>query len=446
MRSRLLKMLALLFAFTLIAAACGDDDDTSSGDDSGDDDGDDAGDDGDDAGDLAGQVVTILGPETDSQADGLIAGFGPLEAATGIVIEYTGSRDATTEMNLAVEGGSPPDIGIIPQPGRIIGFAETGDIVPIPQSVMDAVGGDFDPFWFQLGAYEGENYGMPTKGDVKSLVWYNPEVFDANGYEIPETFDELTALSETMKADGIAPWCVGIGSGDATGWPFTDWMEDFMLRLHGPEVYDQWVSHEIPFNDPKVAEVAQFVADIWFEDGNVLGGRDIIAQTTFNDGGLPLIDGDCGMHRQANFYGSFFTEAGATVGVDVDVFYLPTLSDDFGTVVLGAGTHAVAFNDNPATMAALQAMGSVEFADARIASDQGGFLSPNRGHDTSAYSADLDSSLAEILVSADPFRFDASDLMPGEVGAGEFWRSGTDFVSGAITLEEFLDNTEAAWP
>jgi alpha-glucoside transport system substrate-binding protein len=107
---------------------------------------------------------------------------------------------------------------------------------------------------------------------------------------------------------------------------------------------------------------------------------------------------------------------------------------------------AVAFNDNPATIAALEAMGSAEFANARIMADKGGYLSPNTAHDTSLYSSDLDRTLAEILVSADPFRFDASDLMPGEVGSGEFWRSGTDFVSGAITLQEFLDNTEAAWP
>jgi alpha-glucoside transport system substrate-binding protein len=440
MKHTWLKLLAVLLAFGLLAAACGDDDSTDSADEPADEPADDG------AADLAGETVSILGPETDSQADGFVAGFAPFEAATGVTIEYSGSRDATTEMNLAVEAGDPPDIGIIPQPGRIIGFAETGDLVAIPQSTMDAVGGNFDPFWFSLGTYEGVAYGMPNKGDVKSLVWYNPVTFADNGYEIPVTWDELEALSETMKADGIPPWCIGIGSGDATGWPFTDWMEDIMLRLHGPDVYDQWVSHEIPFNDPKVVEVAEFVTDIWFEDGNVLGGRDIIAQTTFNDGGLPLIDGECGMHRQANFYGSFFTEAGAVVGETVDVFYLPTISDEFGTVVLGAGTHAVAFNDRPATLAALEALGTVEYADARVASDQGGFLSPNRGHDTSAYSAALDVSLAEILVTADPFRFDASDLMPGEVGSGEFWRSGTDYVSGAIDVQTFVDTTEAAWP
>ena len=251
-----------------------------------------------------------------------------------------------------------------------------------------------------------------------------------------------------MKADGNVPWCVGIESGDATGWAFTDWMEDMMLRLHGPDVYDQWVSNEIPFDDSRVVEVAEFVGSIWFAEGNVLGGRDLIATTGFKEAALPIASGDCMMHRQANFAGAFFTEIGATLGPDgdVNVFYLPTVSDDFGQVVLGAGTHAVAFTDRPETLAVLEYIGTAEYADTRIRADKGGFLSPNRDHDTSLYSSDFDRTLAEILVSASPFRFDASDLMPGEVGAGEFWRSGTDYVSGAKTAQEFAEDVQDAWP
>ena len=283
---------------------------------------------------------------------------------------------------------------------------------------------------------------------MKSLVWYQPSLFAANGYEIPETWADLEALSEQMKADGIVPWCVGIESGDATGWAFTDWMEDFMLRLHGPDVYDQWVSNEIPFDDPRVIEVAAFVGSIWFEEGNVLGGRDLIATTGFKEAALPIADGECAMHRQANFAGAFFTEVGAALGPegDVNVFYLPTISDEFGQVVLGAGTHAVAFTDKPETLAVLEYIGTAEYANTRISADKGGFLSPNRDHDTSLYTSDFDRTLAVILTSADPFRFDASDLMPGEVGAGEFWRSGTDYVSGAKTVEEFVADVQDAWP
>lgn len=477
MKQSLLRLLAVLFAFALIAAACGDDDDdgeVGTADDSTEETADDGGETADDDGemeeesddgameeedpepgpsdddggeaDLAGSVVTILGPETGEEAAGFEEAFAPFTERTGIEIQYTGSRDATTEMNLAVEGGNPPNLGVVPQPGRIIDYANNGDILPLSDDVLGGAADQYATTLFEAVTVDGGVYGMPNKGDVKSLVWYSPSVFADNGYDIPTSWDELTALSDQMIADGIAPWCVGIGSGDATGWPFTDWMEDIMLRLHGPDVYDQWVRHEIPFNDPQVAEAAQFVADIWFTDGNVAGGRDIIAQTGFQEAGLGVLSGDCGMHRQANFYAAQFVDAGATIGTDVDVFYLPTISDDFGDVLLTAGTYVVAFDDDPATQAVLAYIGSTEYADTRIAADKGGFLSPNLAHDTSLYTADLDRTLADLLVNASPARFDASDLMPGEVGGGEFWQSGTDFVSGAITLEEFLDNVEDAWP
>ena len=125
---------------------------------------------------------------------------------------------------------------IIPQPGRIIQFGESGDAVALPQSLLDSISGAYDPFWFDLATTGGQVYGVPNKGDVKSLVWYSPTLFAENGYEIPSTWAELEALSDQIKADGLTPWCIGIGSGDATGWVFTDWMEDMMLRLQGPDV------------------------------------------------------------------------------------------------------------------------------------------------------------------------------------------------------------------
>ena len=441
------KWLMLLVVFAMVVAACGGDDDTA-GDDGGDDGGatTTAADSG--GGDLAGTTVTILTPETGAEAEGFELGFVPFEEETGVDIVVQSTRDATTELNLALEAGTPPDIAIIPQPGRTVGFAESGAAIALPQDIVDELNTNLDPFWNELASYEGNVYGVAFKGDVKSLVWYNPAKFEEFGYEVPTTWDELMALQEQMKADGNVPWGVGIGSGDATGWPFTDWMEDIMLRLHGPAVYDQWVAHEIPFNDPQVKDVAQMVADIWFTEGNVLGGRDTAATLGFQEGGLCVGTGECMMHRQANFYAAQFVTAGYEVGPgkDIDVFYLPTISDEFGTVVLGAGVHAVAFADRPEVMAAIRFLGTPEYANERIRADKGGFLSPNKNHDTSLYSADLDRTLGEILVSADPFRFDASDLMPGEVGGGEWWRAGTDFVSGAIDIDQFLDQTEAAWP
>jgi alpha-glucoside transport system substrate-binding protein len=443
-------LLVGLTALAMVAAACGDDDDEGDGGAATTQAG------GSDTtaasggGDLSGETVTILGPEVGAEADGVTEAFVPFSEATGAKVEYTGTRDAETQVRTAAEAGGDalPDIFFAPQPGLVRDLAP--NIVPLSDSLLATVTSDFDPYFAELVTVDGKALGVPAKGDVKSLVWYSPAMFEEKGYTVPETWDDMIALADKMKADGITPWCVGIESGEATGWTFTDWMEDIMLRMHGPEVYDQWVAHEIPFNDPKVLEVAEAVGEQWFAEGNVLGGREAIASTGFAAAGRPLLEGQCGLHRQANFYAAQFKDAKPDVTFgedgDVNVFYLPTMSDEFGKVLLSGGVYAVAFNDEPATVAALEYIASADYANARIKADKGGFLSPNKTHDTSLYSTELDRTLAEILVTADPLRFDASDLMPGEVGAGSFWKEGTNYVSGTIDAQEFVDNVEASWP
>ena len=432
-RRRRSSLLAGGLALLLVAAACTESDD-----------GDDASSDG--GGD--GGAVTISGPETGAEADGFQAALDVFSEESGIEVTYSGSRDFESQVTVAAEGDNLPDIGVIPQPGLIARLADS--ITPVPQDTLDANESDYDPYLWELVTIDGDVMGVPNKGDVKSLVWYSPSVFEENGYEIPETWDVLMDLLVTMKADGITPWCIGIESGEATGWTLTDWMEDIMLRLHGPDVYDQWVAHEIPFNDPKVREVAEMVEDIWFTDGNVVGGRQSIASTGFAQAGLPVADGSCGMHRQANFYAANFSDADDSIEFgpdgDVSTFYLPTISDDFGQVTLAGGTYIVAFNDDPDTLAVLDYLASADYANNRISADFGGFLSPNQAHDTSLYSSALDQTLADVLVTADPVRFDGSDNMPSEVGGGSFWREGTNWVLGTNDLDAFLDNVEASWP
>jgi alpha-glucoside transport system substrate-binding protein len=392
--------------------------------------------------------VNISGPETGAEADGFQAALDVFSAENGAKVTYSGSRDFESQINVAAAGDNLPDIAVIPQPGLVAKLAKY--ITPVPQATLDANRDSYDPYLWDLVTVDGKVLGVPNKADLKSLVWYSPSVFAANGYKIPTTWDELMALQDQMKADGIAPWCIGIESGEATGWPLTDWMEDIMLRLHGPDVYDQWVAHEIPFNDPQVQAVAAIIEKIWFTDGNVLNGRQSIASTGFAAAGLPVVDGKCGMHRQANFYAANFSDADPNIKFgpdgDVSTFYLPTMSDKFGQVTLSGGTYIVAFNNNADTLAAVEFLASEAYANARIKADFGGFLSPNRKHDTSLYSSTLDQTMAEILVNADPVRFDGSDNMPSEVGTGTFWREGTNWVLGTSDLKTFLDNVEASWP
>ena len=421
---------ALVAVFALVLAACGGGDDDSGG----------SGQSGGGGGD-AGAEVKISGPETGAEADGFTESF----EGSGIKVNYTGSRDFETQLRVAAEGGDLPDIALVPQPGLAKDLADK--ITPVPAATLTAHKDEFYAGLLDLVTVNGKALGVPTKADLKSLVWYSPKTFKAKGYTIPTTFDELITLQDKMKKDGIAPWCIGIESGDATGWTLTDWFEDLMLRMNGPEVYDQWVNHEIPFNDPKVVAVGQQIEKIWFTQGNVLNGRASIASTGFAQAGLPVADGKCGLHRQANFFGANFKTANPAVKFgpegDIDVFYLPTMNDKFGKVTLVGGIFAVAFNDKASTVKAMEFLASPEYSNARIKTKKSGFLSPNT---KAVYDDPLDKLLVDIFAKADPTRFDGSDQMPGVVGSGALWKEGTNWVLGSQNLKTFLDNVEKAWP
>lgn len=405
-------------------------------------------------GDFGGAVVTMNGPErSEEEAGALIQVLGAFAEANNIDFTYTGDADWESNINVQVEGGSPPNIAVFPQPGKLADFAREGHLVPLSDAVVDSV----NTFWNEgasgYGNVDGVQYGVPVKSDLKSIVWYQPAQFAAAGYEVPQTWDEFTALVDQMAADGVRkPLCVGIESGTATGWPFTDWVEDLVLRQSGPEVYDQWVTNEIPFNDEHIVNAMQTVVDLWTED-NVYASGGSIAATAFQAGGDDLVEGRCWMHRQANFFASFipagtpFADGSENA---VDVFYFPDINGD--RPVLGAGTFAAAFSDDDATMAVLQYLSTNEYATARQKAQAelkgggvSGFLSAARGQDPSVY-LPLEQSFLEILNTAEIFRFDGSDLMPADVGAGTFWTEAVKLVTGEVDAQTAADNIQASWP
>ncbi|HUF96519.1 MAG TPA: ABC transporter substrate-binding protein, partial [Ilumatobacter sp.] len=311
-------------------------------------------------------------------------------------------------------------------------------------SLEDVAKNDFVAGWSDLGTVDGTFYGPPFGANVKSFVWYNPSKFAEGGYEVPTTWDAMVELSDQIVADGGKPWCVAAGSDQATGWPLTDWMEDAVLRFAGPEVYDQWHKHEIPFNDPALVAALDKAGEIVKNEDYVLNGVGSIQGTTFNDGGLPLLDGGCYMYRMASFYGNQFPE-GTTKGPDgeINAFYLPVASEGDPTVMLGGGELIGAFNDKPETLEVATFLASADWANARMA--LGNYFTAHKGGDTSLITDPLERSFQEALLEADVFRFDASDLMPSAVGAGTFWSEMINWVSGDSS-EEVLTGVEESWP
>jgi alpha-glucoside transport system substrate-binding protein len=246
-----------------------------------------------------------------------------------------------------------------------------------------------------------------------------------------------------MAEDGTTPWCIGIGSQAATGWPATDWVEDIMLRTAGPQVYDQWVLNEIPFTDPAVKNAIELFGLFARDPRFVSGGTDAVVTTDFRDSpqGLFTTPPQCFMHRQASFIAANFPES-VEVGVDADFFYFPPINPEMGNPVLGAGTLIAITKDSPATQGFLQFLLSPLAHELWAA--QGGFLTPLKTINLDSYQTDTLRKQGEILLNADVFRFDGSDLMPGAIGAGAFWTAMVDYSNGK-SVDEVTEAVQKAW-
>ncbi|MGH9233639.1 MAG: ABC transporter substrate-binding protein [Acidimicrobiales bacterium] len=427
----------------LLAAACGDDDD----------DGEEGGDTGTDGGAEQAEdtgSVNLMSAGEPEEVDAYQEIFDELiNSETDYTAEIESVGNFEEQFQIRAEGGTL-DVAAVPQPGAIAALADSGSIVSLEDMGFDIeeLNAQLGESFMALGEHEGEHYGLPTNINLKSMVWYPKAAFDAAGYEVPETWDDLIALSDQIVEDGSTPWCVGFGSEGSTGWPATDWMEDIMLRTAGPDVYDQWVAHEIPFNDPAVVTAAETFGEVMFTENYVLGGAPATPDIAFADAPAPMFEDppNCWLHRQASFINAEFPE-GTVAGEDYDWFPLPPI-DQEGT--LYAGELTVVGQNRPEVVDFLERfiaenvqceMGSVT-ASSRI--------SPNVDVGPDCYANDILADASVILTEAletGTGRFDASDLMPAEVGSGSFWTGMVEYMTGGPdNVETVLDDIEASWP
>ena len=390
--------------------------------------------------DLKGETLTIFGPWRGDDEKLVQSVLDYFREATGAEIKYSSSENYEQQIVIDTQAGSPPNIAVLPQPGLLQDLASKGLLVPLGDDAANFVKSNYGAgaSWVDLGSYKDKDgtrkfFAFPYKADLKSLVWYSPENFKDAGYQIPKTMEELIALSDKIVKDGGKPWCIGLGSGGATGWPATDWVEDLMLRTQKPEVYDGWVNNTVKFNDPAVVNAIEIFGSFAKNDAYVDGGHAGVASTDFRDSpkGLFSTPPKCYMHRQASFIPSFFPEGTKLgEGLDADFFYFPPYAakPDLGRPVLGAGTLFSITKDSKAARA------FIAFLEMPLAHElwmaQSGFLTPLKTVNNDAYANEVLKKEGEILTTATTFRFDGSDLMPGKIGAGAFWTGMIDFVGG----------------
>lgn len=370
----------------------------------------------------------------------------PFTEQTGCRIEVESTRDIVPVLTTRVEAGNPPDIAGVPSFGAIRTFLEEGDVKPLDFLDMGRIQEQFGEVWLDLGTYNGTLYGILPRAAVKSLIWYSPPAFEAAGYEVPETWDDLLALCDQIEGDGAACFSIGLESGPASGWPATDWIEDIMLRTNSLETYDQWVNHEIAWNSPEITRAWETFGDIVGNPAYQFGGPQGTLATNFGEAPCALFTNPPGayLHRQASFIQSFIQDCpggeNLVPGEDFDFFFFPPIDEQYGTPALGAADLFVMFNDSDG---ARQLMDFLSQPDALSGWLEGGGsgIATNREFSLDNYPDPLSRRAAEVLQEATAFRFDASDQMPGDVNQA-FWSGTLDFVQNPDNLTQILDNIE----
>ena len=365
------------------------------------------------------------------------------EKYPNVDVKYNAAGDnIVTVLATAVQGGNPPDLATIAQPGTIAEYAKSGDLQPI-DFAKDTISENFDDSIVELGTVDGQLYSLLFKGANKSTVWYNVPVFNDAGVDPPETWDDFLANAETLKASGVPAYSIG----GADGWTLTDLFENIYIRTAGPEMYDKLATHEIPWTDQSVKDALTEMGKVLGDTDNIAGGRQGALQTDFPTS-VTQVFADPPKAAQvieADFVaGEIVNSTKAKPETGFNEFDFPSINGSPPAVV-GGGDQVVMFKDTPASRALVEYLASPEAAAIWV--KRGGFSSPNLNVDEGDYPDPILRATATALASAEVFRFDLSDLQPsafgGTVGQGLF-KLFQDFLANPDDVDGIAQQMEDA--
>jgi hypothetical protein len=434
-RKRWLVGAATVAILTLIAAACSSDS-SSGGSDTGT---------ASTAPDLTGQTVEVAATWTSSEQKNFEKVLALFEQQTGATAQFVSAGDdIAAYLGPKIEGGKPPDVAILPQPGVVTSFANQGDLIPIEDFAGPLIDANYAPGAREVGTVDGTLYAVWFRAAQKSTVWFNTHVFADAGVQPPATWDELITTAQTISDFGVPPYSVGVD----VGWPLSDLFENIYLRTAGPDMYDQLAKHEIPWTDPSVKTALTTMTDVIGDSDLIAGGTSGALQTDFT-GSVTQMFADPpegAMLFEGNFVGGIITgETKAKVGPDADFFDFPSI-DGSAPAVVGGGDLAALLKDSEGGKELIKFLATPEAAE--VWAGLGGYISPNKNVDITAYTDPIDQRAAQALLDAgDSVRYDLSDLQPTEFGAttGQgIWGILTDFVSHPDDVDGTAQQLEAA--
>jgi DNA-binding SARP family transcriptional activator/class 3 adenylate cyclase len=407
---------------------------------------------------LAGTRVTLLwGAHADPDS------FAPFQAEldaftqeTGVAVDFIEFPQLESWITSEEAEGDAPDLTTA-VPAVVTDLGRKGFLIDLGRFIdAEQLKADQSPYLVSLGtigpdgswpADRGHLFGAFTKVDAKGLVWYPTPALRAAGYTIPTTLEQLADLSDRLRADGETPWCMGLESGEASGWPATDWIENLVLAADGVQTYDDWSFHRLPFDSPQIRQAFERFGDVVFPEGSVQGGPSGAAARSFFDAQLPMLNDHpgCWLYQFPTFAAAALPPGAP--GRSTDTFPFPPMAGTEGGV-MGGGEMIGAFSDRPEVREMIRFLLSPEHG-AQAARRGVEYMSPHRDFDLGNYPPFMRKQ-AEVVRAAladDTFRFDASDLMPAGFGDRVFWDAMMRYVEeGPDSVDEILQGLDAAWP
>ena len=419
------KWAIAIVALALVAAAC---------------------DSGDDGESLEGATIEVMAQWGDAEQAGFEEVLAAFTAETGVEVTYVSERDLTTVLPTRIAGGNPPDVAMISRPGEIAAFVTDGVAISFDDLGVDrgAIDGSYADAVLDLGTFDGELYALLTASNSKSTFWYKPASFAEQGFDLPETFDELIAISDAYVAAGKTP----LSLGGLDGWTLTDWFEIMYIRVGGPDNYNKlFLTNEVKWTDPTVVTTMELFRDmIAPTDAKLVGGAAGANSTGFIDAWDLVLAGEAEMYYEGGFMGAFALENFPDLEpvTDYTFFSFPEIDSQYGKPTVGSGDFAVAFTNTAATRAFIDYLATPAASEVWATAAEGARITPNHSVSADLFADPLTVLEAEILKTADIFVFDGSDLAPGAVGGDAMFTGLQNFISDPDDIQGVLEFIQSA--
>jgi alpha-glucoside transport system substrate-binding protein len=387
-------------------------------------------------------LISVWGGEELNSFKAVVA---PFNQQTGITVNAESTRDLNATLTTRIQGNNPPDIAILPNPGKMQQLASQHRLVALDSFLdMSTIRNQYASAWLDLGSYQGKLYAIFYKAANKGTVWYNPGQFQSSGYTIPKTWSDLITLSNQIASSGKYPWSMGVSSAAASGWPGADWIAQIYLNQSGPDMYDKWVAHQIPWTDASIKNAFQYFGQIVAGHHYINGAPQSILATGFQEASYDPYDSP---PKSYLYYLGDFTEGFITTQfpslkaqTDYNFFAFPTINSQYAGAVTGGADLVTVLRDSNSVRKLVQYLATP--AAQQIWITRGGFTSVNKSVDLSVYTDPVARASAQMLTTATSFRFGADDLMPAQVETA-FWKGMLAYIADPTQLDSVLSTIES---